>query len=201
MFSYADKLHQRGFTLVELTVVIVLLSILAAVAFPRLDGLGPYQDANLRNSILSSLKLAQKTALAQHAASVYWVAERQADDRWMFRLLLDTDTTDSNVPADVSPPALSNAFESDSNLNFTVSLSAGGSLTGALSANQNLVIMYNQLGDMVQVKRDVTLTTAADFPAPQSSTDAVNSSLQLNDSRGNFCLSLTGYTYAGTCRP
>lgn len=103
MFSYADKLHQRGFTLVELTVVIVLLSILAAVAFPRLDGLDPYQDANLRNSILSSLKLAQKTALAQHAASVYWVAERQADDRWMFRLLLDTDTTDSTVPTDVSP--------------------------------------------------------------------------------------------------
>jgi len=47
------------------------------------------------------------------------------------------------------------------------------------------------------VKTGVVLTSEGSFP---DSAQLVNSSLQFADSSSGFCLSLTGYTYASTCR-
>jgi len=199
--SCSSSNHQRGFTLVEIIVVIILLGILSAVALPRLQGTSEYQAYTLRNTVLASLKLAQKTALAQHDSAVYWVFQRAAPDQWQIQLRIDPDTTDATVAADVTPAQLSDPFIADASVGYSVTLLAGGTRSSiAMAAGDNLIVMYNQLGDMVEVAKNINLATASDYPDPDNTADRVASSLTFTDSSGEYCLSLTGYSYDESCR-
>jgi MSHA pilin protein MshC len=53
-----------GFTLVELVLVVVLLSILSAVALPRFFDRNTFQDRAVHDDIVSTLRFAQKSAVA-----------------------------------------------------------------------------------------------------------------------------------------
>ena len=56
---------QRGFTLVELVMVIVLLGVLAVVAAPRLSGTSVFDARGFHDQTLAYLRYAQKNAVAQ----------------------------------------------------------------------------------------------------------------------------------------
>ncbi len=56
----------RGFTLVELVTVIAVMSILAAIAAPKFVASDTFDTRGSQGLILSSLRYAQKTAIAQH---------------------------------------------------------------------------------------------------------------------------------------
>ena len=58
--------RQRAFTLVELVMVIALAGILAAVALPRVSNRSDSDLAGFREGVRAVLRLAQKTAIAQH---------------------------------------------------------------------------------------------------------------------------------------
>lgn len=56
---------QRGFTLIELIMVMVMLGVLAAVATPKLIGISVFNTRGFHDQSLAYLRFAQKTAIAQ----------------------------------------------------------------------------------------------------------------------------------------
>jgi MSHA pilin protein MshC len=58
------RLVQRGFTLAELIAVMLILSVLAAVALPRLQGISGFRDDGWHDQVVAALRLAQKTAVS-----------------------------------------------------------------------------------------------------------------------------------------
>lgn len=54
-----------GFTLVELITIMILVGILAAVAFPRMDGVDVFRSVEFRDRAVAALRHAHKTAIAQ----------------------------------------------------------------------------------------------------------------------------------------
>ena len=61
----SSRQHQQGFTLTELITVIVLVGILSAVALPRFFDNNVFQSRGFADQVLSTLRYAQKAAVAQ----------------------------------------------------------------------------------------------------------------------------------------
>ncbi|MBS3934974.1 MAG: GspH/FimT family pseudopilin [Sulfuritalea sp.] len=59
---------QRGFTLVELVTILILVGILAAVALPRMDLLRGWDEIGYRDRVKATLQYARKAAVAQRRA-------------------------------------------------------------------------------------------------------------------------------------
>jgi prepilin-type N-terminal cleavage/methylation domain-containing protein len=59
--------NHRGFTLVELVVVMVLMSILTAVGMSRFASREPFAVQSAADQLMSGLRLAQNTAVARRA--------------------------------------------------------------------------------------------------------------------------------------
>jgi MSHA pilin protein MshC len=65
-FSDSPHLHdQRGFTLVELITIMVIVGILAVAAMPRFFEVSTFENRGSADQVKSMLRFAQKTAIAQ----------------------------------------------------------------------------------------------------------------------------------------
>ena len=58
--------NQRGFTLVELIMTMVIIGILAAVVAPRFLGVDVFKSRGFSDQVQATLRYAQKEAIAQH---------------------------------------------------------------------------------------------------------------------------------------
>ena len=75
-----DKSEQRGFTLVELIMVMVLVGILSVYALPRLFDADLFESRGAADQVQAALRYAQKVAVAQRrTVSVNLSAAAQAD--------------------------------------------------------------------------------------------------------------------------
>jgi MSHA pilin protein MshC len=61
-----DAVLQRGFTLVELITIMVILGVLAAIAMPRFFDRNTFDSRGFYDQTISTLRYAQKTAIAKH---------------------------------------------------------------------------------------------------------------------------------------
>lgn len=59
-------LRQRGFTLIELIMTMVIVGILAVVVAPRFLGTSVFQSRGFADQVQTTLRYAQKVAIAQH---------------------------------------------------------------------------------------------------------------------------------------
>lgn len=82
---------QRGFTLVELMMTMVIISIIAAVAAPRFFDNDVFQSRGFADQVKASLRYAQKAAIAQHRMVCATFTSNSI-----------TLTIDSDIPADGS---------------------------------------------------------------------------------------------------
>lgn len=63
---YLNRGSSRGFTMVELILVIVIAGILAAVAAPRMLGRTGFDTRGFADQLAATVRFAQKLAVAQH---------------------------------------------------------------------------------------------------------------------------------------
>ena len=56
---------QRGFTMIELIVIMMVVGIMAVVALPRMDSLRGFDEAGYRDKVKATLEYARKSAVAQ----------------------------------------------------------------------------------------------------------------------------------------
>ncbi len=72
-------LRQRGFTLIELVAVIILLGILSAFIVPRFTGTGTFTEYTTRDQIIAALRYAQQRAMYDHSIGACHRFRLQAD--------------------------------------------------------------------------------------------------------------------------
>lgn len=75
----------RGFTLIELITVIILLGILAVAVLPKFDGTASYEAHTHRVQLISALRLTQQRAMQQTDTS----------DGYCHQLIFDSDNSTS----------------------------------------------------------------------------------------------------------
>jgi len=117
MIVGANRARARGFTMIELTVIIVVVGILAVVAAARLTGIDGFQVQGFFDSVKATVRFAQKLAVAQRTNVVVVVNATS----------ISVCYTDSGCASPVTDPTTGQAM--------TVAAPDGVSVTGPASVS------------------------------------------------------------------
>jgi MSHA pilin protein MshC len=113
---------QRGFTLTELIVIMVLVGILAVSVMPRLQAAIALRDDTWRDSVVSALRYAQKTAVS-HRRLVCMVI-----DNTTVTLSIASANPATSCSASLVGPTGASAFATSDNPSMLTSVSPAGVL-------------------------------------------------------------------------
>ncbi len=166
----------RGFTLVELTTVLVLVGVLSVVATSRLVPASSFEATDLSRALLAAGHLAQRTALARTDGFTTLVVEGGAGTIRIEVAFVDGAAT--SVLSDVVVDA--------DDLGLGVS---AGSLAAAVGNGDRLRIEYAGNGDLAAVALDAV---------PGQVTGGVSITWQ-GASNYELCVAATGYAHEGSC--
>jgi prepilin-type N-terminal cleavage/methylation domain-containing protein len=168
--------NTRGFTVVELIAVLVLMGILAATAMSRMVGSNAYAPALISQQLIALGRLGQQMALARQDASVSLDVDQNAGD-WRFRVQVDDGS--SSVTA----------HEERAELGNTVLTVSNGALTLPLGPAASLHLAFDGIGGLV----------AGNVAATALNTNAGVGLTASGDSASSVCIGSTGHAYRGIC--
>lgn len=166
----------HGFTLVELTTVLVLVGVLSVVATSRLVGASSFEANDLSRALLAAGHLAQRTALARTDGTTTLEVSGAANS---VRIVVGFDDGASAV-------TLSDVELDAQGLDLTV---RAGSLAGPIGAGGTLRLEYAGNGDLAAV----ALGAAAGVV-----TEGVGLGWQ-GAGPYELCVAATGYAHEGSC--
>lgn len=161
--------------MIELVAVLVLLGILSTAAFSRFASVGSYEDRVFRDTLLTSLRLTQRTALSHNASTIEWRLNRPVAESLKYAVDIDT--------AEQTGETLATSQV----VTYTAGLTAGGYVAGQLDLNNTLTLRYDPSGNLIWAGNGVA-------------SGALNSSMRLSVNGQLLCISLTGFAYDGACR-
>lgn len=170
--------RQRGFTLIELISVMVLVGILSAVAFSRFADTSVYSQSLFISKIQSQLSLAQQLASAHQGNSKSILTSlsfsKTANDIWQVQI----STANGAQIVDI---------KSADTLNFG---------KAALAINQRLSLFFNDNGDIIKQNY---ATIDQPITAKASTATTFLHSTILSVGAQTLCIVPSGYSYQGPC--
>lgn len=137
------KRQQKGFTLIEMVTVLVLLGIISAVAFARLGGVSSYSESLFQQQILSYLRLAQRTAVAHQGSGAQLDITRTTSAGW-------------DITLQFSGQSLAYQLKGDQSFTY-----ASGASAGSIATGDTLSLVYSDNGDLTQFASPVTATLSS----------------------------------------
>jgi len=164
---------QKGFTIIELITVVVLLGILSMVAFSRFVRPSAFVPSIVAHGIVAETRLAQQRASSRRDAVVTLTIDRVGTD-WRFLHSTDVDGVVRTELVGAS--------------NTTLQAQSGAANNNVDAANA-LVLQFDSKGDVVSV------TVGADVGDPAQ---GVSISLT-GDSDRDVCIYPTGYAVEESC--
>ena len=145
---------QRGFTMNELVMVLVIGGVLAAFVVPKLSAFMGVRDDAWRDALASSMRMAQKFAVGHRRLVCATVSNTEV------RLRIASANPATSCDTDLRGPDGSTAFARASNSQATTVVSAGGSPAGNLFFQPDGRVTSDGAGNTV-VDWTITPTAAA----------------------------------------
>lgn len=170
----------RGFTIVEIIITVLIISVLAVSVYSRLSDNNTFEGLIVRDQIISLARIAQQNALGRQDVELRVTPTGSGD------VTIETRTGATTLQS-VTTSSSSLTLESD--VNNTSSCSGGASNT--LSSSDYLRLRFAELGDL----EDSGVVNAG-YPTTVSS--AVRICIN-DDPILSICVSPGGFAYVGDC--
>jgi len=169
------KHSSRGFTVIELVAVLVLIGVLAVTTYSRWFSSGSFESSATVADITSAARLAQRIAISKPANTITLEVNNVAGT-WEMAVMED------------DGGAVSTLFQIDNDSGNAITVTG---VTGpvTLSAANDLVINYDALGNL-----DDIVVGGSSLGASVGAAISVSSG-----SSKTMCISPVGFAHAGTC--